>query len=836
MQRAEQTFAEHRPVSCPQPEIGPGSTGAVKLARTPRCGLFALLISFSFFVFLGAPSHAKDAETAGLNRLALEVFINDQPTRLIGDIYRAADGRLLASREEMASLGIAPPGKGDKKEMIAFDALPGLSTRYLEAEQKLHLNVPEALRLAREYDVHGTSAPGQSTPAEVSRDFGVVVNYNAYGTLAKGYSGTTRPYTTGTVSLDGRAFSPYGVLQSSSILGTSLAKQGALRLETSYVYADRDSATTTTLGDAISGGLAWSRPVRFGGVQVSRSFGLRPDLVTAPLPSVGGSAAVPSTVDVYVDNMRIASQEVGAGPYRLNNLPVSGENGTARVVVRDITGKETTTSLPFFTSARLLAPGTFDFSLDAGYPRHNYALESFDYSRKLMGQGSLRYGLTERLTLEGHAEGTPRLGLAGGGATFNAGGLGTFSLAGAGSLYNRQSGAMGYAAWQGSLKSLQISASTQRTFGHFTDVAAATAANTGSKVSTNFLDSGFFVLNRSAAVPRAVDRLTIGKMLEPINASVSATFMNVDRGRNDISRLASVTWSQTFAKKYNTFVSVFSDFGTQRQTGVVAGLTFTLGDDILITGSGGASRSERSGSFDVARPLGGKEYDYGWRLYDNESQTSSRGAQVAGKTPYARAAAGVRQDGKTLGGYGELEGSLVASPSGVFAARRIGDAFAIVNVGAPGVEVLHENRPVGRSNMFGKVLVPDVASLQRSKIAIAPESLPGQSHASITETEIMPNFRGSATVNIKTISAKDTARVEIRDAQGQPLPPGTKLVHEQSGHPFTIGYGGQSFLPEIADDNTLNIQIDNRSCTLHFKRSDRQGPKGTVGPLTCTLQ
>ncbi|NEV03151.1 hypothetical protein, partial [Bradyrhizobium uaiense] len=42
----------------------------------------------------------------------------------------------------------------------------------------------------------------------------------------------------------------------------------------------------------------------FGGLQAQRDFALRPDLITAPLATIGGSAAVPSTVDVYVNNIK----------------------------------------------------------------------------------------------------------------------------------------------------------------------------------------------------------------------------------------------------------------------------------------------------------------------------------------------------------------------------------------------------------------------------------------------------------------------------------------------------------------------------------------------------
>ena len=132
---------------------------------------------------------------------------------------------------------------------------------------------------------------------------------------------------------------------------------------------------------------------------------------------------------------------------------------------------------------------------------------------------------------------------------------------------------------------------------------------------------------------------------DKLNASLSASLINLERGNRDTSRLATLTWSQTFAKKYNTFVTVFSDFGTTRQTGITAGLSFTLGDDILISSAVGGSHTDRAGSIEANKPMGDKDYDYGWRLYDTEgkaggSRNTSRGAQAIARTPYARAGAG----------------------------------------------------------------------------------------------------------------------------------------------------------------------------------------------------
>ena len=179
--------------------------------------------------------------------------------------------------------------------------------------------------------------------------------------------------------------------------------------------------------------------------------------------------------------------------------------------------------------------------------------------------------------------------------------------------------------------------------------------------------------------------------------------------------------------------------------------------------------------------------------------------------------------------------AIVTTPAGVFAARRINDAFAIVDVGAPGVEVLHENRVVGRTDWRGMIVVPDLQSFQRSKIAISPETMPGERHASLTETDIMPGFRGSASVSIKSIAAQDTASVELRDAKGEHFQAGTRVTMAETGHTFTIGYGGLTYIPEIGNENTLVLQQGLSECRVRFTRADRSGPKGLIGPLTCKV-
>jgi outer membrane usher protein len=789
--------------------------------RSRRIGSILALLVLSAVVI----AHAS----ASPLQLHLEVYINDHPTNLIAEVFREPDGRLQIRREQLAGIGIEAPGSGKPSDLIGMETLPGLSMRYDEAGQKLHLAVPDRLRLAREYNLRGID----NEKIELSKEYGTVLNYNVFGTSARGYSKASRIYNTGSLSLDARAFSPYGMVQSSVIAGQSLVQQGFLRLETAYVFASRDSMTQTTIGDSISGGLNWTRPIRFGGGQFSKSLALRPDLVTSPLPNVSGSAAVPSTVDVYVDNVRIASQEVGAGPYRITNLPVSGSTGTARVVVRDVTGRETVTALPFYTSAKLLRQDAMDYSLDAGFARQNYAMTSFDYSRRVMGIASGRYGLRDWITLEGQASAAVGFSGIGLGATINAGQFGVFSGALAGSRHAGQLGGMSYASWELGLRGVFVGMSTQRTFGQFEDIASVTARRTPQTLSANLTDAAFYALNRSPLMPKAMDRLTLGFPVAGLNVNLSANLINIERAEGDRSRLLMLTYSHTLASRYNLFASAFSDIGSRRQIGLTAGLSFTLGDNLLATATLGGSHNERSASFEVAKAAGPEDGSYGWRAYNNEGSFKRRGAQVSANTPYARTSAGLRLDNSSLGGYGEIDGALVVSPSGVFATRRVQDAFAVVDVGAPDVEVLHENRPVGRTGRNGRLVIPDLQSLQRSKIAINPDTMPAHSHATITEALVMPSLRGSATLNIRTMQERDTAMVEIVDANGKHFPVGTRVVLKETGAASVIGYGGAAYLTEIGDINTLDVETEAQPCVVSFKRKDRADDHGKVGPLTC---
>ena len=97
------------------------------------------------------------------------------------------------------------------------------------------------------------------------------------------------------------------------------------------------------------------------------------------------------------------SREVPSGPFSIEDLPVPSGRGDARLVVRDILGREQIITQPFDTNSQLLKLGLHDYSYEVGFVRRNFGIDSNNYGRPVV-VGTHRLGLTEQFTGEVHGE------------------------------------------------------------------------------------------------------------------------------------------------------------------------------------------------------------------------------------------------------------------------------------------------------------------------------------------------------------------------------------------------------------------------------------------------
>ena len=227
------------------------------------------------------------------------------------------------------------------------------------------------------------------------------------------------------------------------------------------------------MGDATNVPGAWGRAVRFGGVQYGTNFATQPGYITFPSLAANGQAALPSTVDVFVNNALVAQRPVPPGPFSITNIPTVNGSGNVQLVVRDLFGREQLISQPFYASVNLLKEGLNDYSFEAGFERQNFGVASSDYGPAI-ASATFSRGLTDQLTGQVHAELMPGLADGGVAANYLINEIGVASASVAVSGGGGGSGALAGVGFQRQTGQLSLNAQAQWTSTAFREIGVTT--------------------------------------------------------------------------------------------------------------------------------------------------------------------------------------------------------------------------------------------------------------------------------------------------------------------------------------------------------------------------
>src|SRR3546814_8559565 len=80
------------------------------------------------------------------------------------------------------------------------------------------------------------------------------------------------------------------------------------------------------------------------------------------MPSLNGSAALPSVVDIYVNDAPVGSRDLKPGPFQVVDAPIVSGNGEVNLVVRDMLGRETLVRQSYYNAPGQLRAGLHDRS------------------------------------------------------------------------------------------------------------------------------------------------------------------------------------------------------------------------------------------------------------------------------------------------------------------------------------------------------------------------------------------------------------------------------------------------------------------------------------------
>ncbi|MES2390276.1 MAG: fimbria/pilus outer membrane usher protein [Acidobacteriota bacterium] len=749
--------------------------------------------------------------------LLLEVQINGYSTGKIAE-FTLRNGKLLCRPTELAEIGLrVPPSVARSSDgLVALLDIAGVKLNLDQKNQELYLTVSDSHLLPAIVHLNGDTPPLERRVVESGT--GLTMNYDVAGTHVGRDNG-------GVGSLDLRAFSPWGIVSSQwlAYAGASTphgADAAAVRLDTVYTLADVNSLRRYSLGDFITGGLSWTRPIHMEGGQVLSDFSLRPDLITFPLPIISGTAAAPSTIDVLANGAVLASSSVNAGPFQVPQLPVVTGAGTISLTLTNALGQQVNVSQPFYASSALLAPGLQTYSAQAGLVRLNWGSVSDDYG-STAASATWRRGITPRLTLEGSAEGTSGAFTAGAGAVAQIGTLGIVNISAASSAGAGIAGTQVTAGAQRIGSAFSIGASATMATRNYRDVAA----QNGDGVLRKQL-SGFASLSLRRFGSAGIAYASSVQDAAPATAQLSS-FPGVESHVISANYSVQIHHVSVFASEFKTFGS---DGGTSGfQAGLTIPLTRRSSADFDVSSNGNTQVQVQQSVITIG--------DWGYDVFVSAGDASHQFAQVQYKSPISLVTGGVDHGAGQTTVRLEAQGALSLIDRAVFPSNQINDSFAVIDTSPMAhVHVFQENRDVGTTSSSGRLLVPDMRSFDLNHISIQPTDIPADVTVNSANRDLRPQQRSGVIVRFP-IAISHGALLRLVDASGQPLPIGSSVTLRSTNTAYPVGYDGEAYIENLMPHNEVIVERgDGTRCRAAFDYTAISGEIPVIGPLKCVDQ
>ncbi|MGA8050164.1 MAG: fimbria/pilus outer membrane usher protein [Burkholderiales bacterium] len=733
----------------------------------------------------------------------MDVNRQDRPETVI--VLRTSDGQFLIGSEDLDRWRLrkpdVPPYEHNGAAYFPLSALPGATYKFDETKQTLQITAsPEAFT--------GTSNAllGSQTAKPVLPPPGGFFNYNVSG--SNGSAGTNWAGL-----FEAGFFSRYGVLTSTELAPDLTQSSGWVRLDSTYTIDYPDKLASLRLGDSITQPGAWGRAVHFGGLQYGTNFGTQPGFIRYPVAAALGQAALPSTVDVFVNNALVSRQNVPPGPFSINNIPTVTGSGEIRMVVRDMLGREQVITQPFYGTTLLLKEGLSAYSYELGAAREDYGLTSNSYGPGV-GAATYRRGLTDRLTGEARAEysgSTAALGLWGGYL------VGEFAtLTGTLAASSTQNGGSGNLVGAGIERN-----GPRLSFALRSDMA-----------SSGFRQSGM----AAGELPLRNQYIAnVGYQMGGLG-SLSLTYVaQYFRDQSDIE-VATLAYALPVGRSAQFGVNAIKTLGPTGSTSVIASLAIPLGESTSASLSVERNYDKQTGNTDnvvtgviqKSLPVGP---GYGYRLQARNSDLyGSFSAQNDYGTYMVEAAKNQGSDTETrvnaAGGIGLVGGH-------PFLSRTLEDSFAVVRVGDyPNVRVLKDNQVSARTDADGYAVLPRLRAYESNPIAIDQNDVPFDARIGSLKLDAVPYYRSGVLVDFPVERVRaGTLHVVLED--GSDLPSGALARFEGRGPEFPVALQGEAYLEGFQATNQIVVTWKGQSCVLDVPYPKTSEPLPDLGRFLC---
>jgi outer membrane usher protein len=339
-----------------------------------------IIVMVNFFLVVSAHAGDLPSEKFIANLWINNLNQNVDATLIKRDANYYIECALLTERNVDAKLLSHLDGAND----FCLVSNDQLKADFDEESQAIKLTIPSQFFLTSRYGLYEFDRPEKA-------NFGGFINYEVQynnSEFLTGYNGL----------VDLGIFKDYWFFKNSMLYNSEAMDEKTVRIGTSLDFDFPDKLTKLTLGDATTVSNPFFNSLRFAGINWGTNYLERPGFVYWNTPQLQGTARLPSTVELYMNGVKIYNQKVSPGDYVLQTGSQINYTGNAQIVVEDVLGNRSVRTLPILINNKLLRKGLSEYNIALGKLRYNYYTSSNDY-RDFLANLYYRRGLTETTSL-----------------------------------------------------------------------------------------------------------------------------------------------------------------------------------------------------------------------------------------------------------------------------------------------------------------------------------------------------------------------------------------------------------------------------------------------------
>lgn len=720
---------------------------------------------------LGAVRVGDAARATGTRDVWVQVRINDVTQPDFALLHIDLRDHLYARVEDLRVWHMKPAGSSESGGVVRIDDVPGLNVHLEDDDMFLRIDADPAVFESQTFDgARHSDAPDRGVPA-------VFLGYNLFAEregAGETYSALLQAGTSlGRASLTSSWLGSRVVdSMSSGSQGGGDAQDGWHRLDTALLLDFPEYTARLTLGDSVSSPGTLGDAVRFTGVHWATDYATRPGLTPYALPVVNGTANMPSSIEIYINNALVQRTSVDAGPFQLNNIPVPVGEGAVDIRMRDMLGQVQQLSVPYLVSPQLITAGLTTFDFAAGAVREDYGIENFAYGQSFLSGGVL-HGLDNVTTLNASAEVLPDQVTARGGAAFRVTRNVTVGLTPA---VSHASGAGIGGAVEASIDSVWPSAALGL---HFTGA------------SPEYVELGNLVPGERLHTQWAA------QASKQLGRFGSVALLYARRSSYDAPTTGATTLTYNISLRRFGALSVFvSDTRSGGSTDVIGGLTFTRYLGKAITAS--VTETADNGASTVDMQIGQAappDAGWGWQVAHARGETNTDGLRIEARSAYGIGSGEVDATDRGTLGLLSWQGGLLWAGGRPWPAQNLnGPAALLIVPDLRGVEVLHDGQPVGHTDGAGRILVPSLRPFEDNAITVVPEDIPLTAMVDSDKITVRPYSHGVVSA-VLSVAASESRVFSLHLGTGvdSVVPAGAEVA--LNGHPYPVGTEGLTQLP-----------------------------------------